>query len=82
MAIILNKRLIIRAIITAIVLAMVVYIVRMLFFYPIRSEHKDILNVIIGAILGQVPTVINFWFKKDDEDKAEEDAESIQNPPH
>lgn len=74
-AVLLNKRLIIRAVITAAVLGMIIYIIRMLFFYTINSEYKDILNVIIGAVLGQLPTVINFWFKRDDDDQKEEKIE-------
>lgn len=75
LAVLLNKRLIIRAIITAAVLGMIVYMTRMLFFYKPSAEYKDIINVIIGAILGQLPTVVNFWFKKDSDDHNEDKIE-------
>ena len=74
-AVFMNKRLIIRALLTMSILGIILYIVRMLFFYTPNAAYKDILNVIIGALLGQLPTVMNFWFKKDDDDQKEERGE-------
>jgi uncharacterized membrane protein len=60
-----NKMLIIRALLSFAILGLVWYIIRMLFFYKPSPDYKDILNVIFGGVLALLPTVINYWFKKD-----------------
>ena len=62
-----NRRLIIRAILTCSYYAMIFYVLRLLFFYKIESDYKDIVNIIIGAILASFGRVTDYWFgsKKD-----------------
>jgi hypothetical protein len=76
-AVIINRRLIIRAAITLATLGIIVYILRMLFFYKPSPEFKDLINVVIGAMLMSLSKVIDFWFKKDDEDHVEEKTEKV-----
>ena len=71
-----NKMLIIRALLSFAILALVTYIIRMLFFYKPSPDYKDILNVIFGGVLALLPTVINYWFKKD-----HNETSSDQKPP-
>lgn len=70
-----SRRLILRAIFTAMVFITIVYIIRLLFFYKVEDNYRDILNVIIGALVAQVSKVVDFWFKKDDEDNKEDKEE-------
>lgn len=62
-----NRRLVIRAILTCAYYAMIFYVLRLLFFHKISSDYKDMINIIIGAILASFGKVTDFWFKKDDE---------------
>lgn len=58
-----NKRLIIRAILTCAYYAMIFYVLRLLFFYKVSMDNRDLVNIIIGAILASFTQVTNFWFR-------------------
>ena len=75
--IIISKRLIIRAIFTATLMAIFVYILWLLFHKEIQSGHRDILNVIIGSFLGILIKSTDFWFKRDDEDARVDKADPL-----
>jgi hypothetical protein len=67
-----NRRLIIRAILTLAYYAMIFYILRLLFFYKINSDYKDMINIVIGAILASFGKISDFWFKNHGEDSKED----------
>ena len=62
-----NKHLLFRMLITMMVLSMVFYMVRMLAYGRISTDYKDMLLIILGAILGNYTSVVNWWFHKDEE---------------
>lgn len=62
-----NRRLMIRAVLTCAYYAMIFYVLRLLFFHKISSDYKDMINIIVGAILASFGKVTDFWFKRDDE---------------
>jgi ABC-type lipoprotein release transport system permease subunit len=63
-----NKRIIIRAVISGVVLGTIVLIVYMLFRHSFAKEIEVTLNVVIGALLASYHKVIEFWFKRDTDD--------------
>lgn len=62
-----NRRLIIRAILTIAYYAMIFYVLRLFFFYKVNSDYKEMISMIVGAILASFGKVTDFWFKRDDE---------------
>ena len=68
-AVLLNKRLIIRAVFSVVLVAYMVYLVHLLFFHAPADSMKDMINVMLGAVLMAFSKVVDFWFRRDDEDK-------------
>lgn len=68
-----ERKLIVRAVLTLGYYAIIFYMLRLLFFYKVQSDYKDILLIIVGAIIGNFAQITNFWFKKDEEDIHEKD---------
>ena len=54
-----NKHLLFRMLITMMVLSMVFYMVRMLAYGRISTDYKDMLLIILGAILGNYTSVVH-----------------------
>jgi hypothetical protein len=79
-AVIINRRLILRAIFTLVVLGFLFYVVRLLFHAKADGEFKDLINVVLGAMLVSYSKIIDYWFRRDDEDKREERIESTLPP--
>lgn len=78
-ALVVNKRLIIRAATTLLVLAVLVYIIRLLFTYSSDTGFREnMLNVIIGAVIMSFSKVMDFWFRRDDEDKVDSSVNDIK----
>lgn len=75
-----NRRLIIRAFLTLAYYGMIFYILHILFYHSVSSEYRDIINIIVGAIIVSLGKVTDFWFKKDDEDIDEEKKENAIPP--
>jgi hypothetical protein len=71
-----NRRLIVRSVLTLAYYAMIFYVLRLLFFYEVNSEYKDMINIIVGAILASFGKVTDFWFKRDDEGVPQDRRES------
>jgi hypothetical protein len=76
-----NRRLIIRAGLTLAYYGMVFYILHVLFYHQVSAEYRDMINIIVGAIIVSLGKVTDFWFRKDDEDLEEEKKEPQEDPP-
>ena len=72
-AVLSNKRLIIRATLSILLLIGMVYIAHLLFFHKPDDAMKDMVNVMLGAILMAFSKIVDFWFK---EHKEQEDKDS------
>lgn len=68
----LNKLLIVRALLSLAYYALVFYVVRILVSVKIEPDNKDILNIIMGAIVASFSLVTHYWFKRDDNDDRED----------
>ena len=78
--IIASRRLLLRALFTLCAFALIFYIIHLLFFRQIQSDYRDILNVIIGAIIAVFGKVTDFWFKKDEGDDDQESGDRSDSP--
>lgn len=51
-----------RAIISLIMLAFILFYMVSLFFLNIPAENKDLVNILLGAIVGRVDSIITYYF--------------------
>ena len=75
LAVLISKRLIVRAALTFSYLAVFVWLVWMLFHGKADESNRDILNIAFGTFFGTFSSVIGFWFKRDEGDDAESKAD-------
>jgi len=64
----LNKLMIVRALLTLGYYAMVFYVVHVLVGCRIEQDNKDILNIMVGAIVASFSLVTHYWFKTSEKD--------------
>ena len=62
-----NRMMIVRSILTLAYYAMIFYVLWLLFFYKVSAEYRDILNIIVGAVIASFSKVTDFWFKSHSE---------------
>lgn len=67
-AVVINRKLILRAAITISYYALLFYLIRLLFFYKPSPDYKDVLLIIVGALVGNLTKVTDFWFHRESED--------------
>ena len=51
-----------RAIISLIMLAFILFYMVSLFFFNIPTENKDLVNILLGAVVGRVDSIITYYF--------------------
>lgn len=47
----------------------VLFLLVSLFFVDIPKENKDLVNILLGAVLGWISGVVNFYFGNNKKDK-------------
>jgi len=69
-----GRRMLFRAAITFVILAIFMLLLYLFFFKSnlLPDRTRDLLNITIGAYITSFTRIIDFWFKKDDEDSKED----------
>lgn len=55
-----------RALISLIMLAFILFYMVSLFFFNIPTENKDLVNILLGAVVGRVDSIITYYFAPSD----------------
>ena len=65
-----NQRMWLRAFFTTIIFGSFSFILWLLFnpHYPLEDKFRDLLNIIVGSFLVSFGKVIDFWFKRENDE--------------
>lgn len=63
-----NRKLVIKFVLTLAYFAIVVYAFRILAYVELKSANRDMINIMVGAIVASFSLIVHFWFKRDDDD--------------
>lgn len=69
-----GRRMVLRGIFTIVMFGIFILLLYLLFFRSstLPDRTRDLLNITLGAYIASFTKIIDFWFKKDDEDTRED----------
>lgn len=70
-----GRRMVFRALFTIVLFSIFFYILWLLFHKTLDDSFRDLLNIIIGSYLVSLSKIVDFWFKKDDEDVKDDEKD-------